>query len=221
MSRPPTGGSRFTSSGSSTLISSPTTATTDPLTGQFSGLRLRETTQCFGFKCFFSFFFSFLALYAQQFPSPRSLKGTSQPMCSLTTCMDPRCWTLFLSLVDPCGKRSLFNGSFLSFQPLNIAYSHIYSSYRNFVGPPHFKTICRLLGYQGIAVVMEELLKIVKSLVLILIFFHCCLCKIAFPSSPSVPHPHRELLCACFSPSAAFHLFYVPLCSSRAPSCST
>ncbi|TMS17685.1 Cytoplasmic FMR1-interacting protein 2 [Larimichthys crocea] len=48
--------------------------------------------------------------------------------------------------------------------PLNIAYSHIYSSYRNFVGPPHFKTICRLLGYQGIAVVMEELLKIVKSL---------------------------------------------------------
>lgn len=51
------------------------------------------------------------------------------------------------------------------FQPLNIAYSHIYSSYRNFVGPPHFKTICRLLGYQGIAVVMEELLKIVKSLV--------------------------------------------------------
>lgn len=50
-------------------------------------------------------------------------------------------------------------------QPLNIAYSHIYSAYRNFVGPPHFKTICRLLGYQGIAVVMEELLKIVKSLV--------------------------------------------------------
>lgn len=123
-------------------------------------------------------------MYAQRFPSPRSLKGTSQPMCSLTTCMGPRYWTLFLNQVGPCGKRSLFNGSFLSFQPLNIAYSHIYSSYRNFVGPPHFKTICRLLGYQGIAVVMEELLKIVKSLVLILIFFfsHCCLYKIAFPS---------------------------------------
>uniref|UniRef100_A0A3B4WEG6 Cytoplasmic FMR1 interacting protein 2 n=1 Tax=Seriola lalandi dorsalis TaxID=1841481 RepID=A0A3B4WEG6_SERLL len=55
-------------------------------------------------------------------------------------------------------------------KPLNIAYSHIYSSYRNFVGPPHFKTICRLLGYQGIAVVMEELLKIVKSLVFVFIF---------------------------------------------------
>ncbi|MGH0171434.1 UNVERIFIED_CONTAM: hypothetical protein FKN15_060154 [Acipenser sinensis] len=47
---------------------------------------------------------------------------------------------------------------------LNLAYSSIYSFYRNFVGPPHFKAICRLLGYQGIAVVMEELLKVVKSL---------------------------------------------------------
>nr|XP_058150780.1 cytoplasmic FMR1-interacting protein 1 isoform X1 [Dasypus novemcinctus] len=47
---------------------------------------------------------------------------------------------------------------------LNLAYSSIYGSYRNFVGPPHFKVICRLLGYQGIAVVMEELLKVVKSL---------------------------------------------------------
>ena len=34
-----------------------------------------------------------------------------------------------------------------------------------FVGATHFRTMCRLLGYQGIAVVMEELLKIVKSLV--------------------------------------------------------
>uniref|UniRef100_A0A672LBX9 Cytoplasmic FMR1-interacting protein 1 homolog n=1 Tax=Sinocyclocheilus grahami TaxID=75366 RepID=A0A672LBX9_SINGR len=47
---------------------------------------------------------------------------------------------------------------------LNLAYSSIYSLYRNFVGPPHIKAICRLLGYQGIAVVMEELLKVVKSL---------------------------------------------------------
>ncbi|XP_028655857.1 cytoplasmic FMR1-interacting protein 1 homolog isoform X1 [Erpetoichthys calabaricus] len=47
---------------------------------------------------------------------------------------------------------------------LNLAYSTICSFYRNFVGPPHFKAICRLLGYQGIAVVMEELLKVVKSL---------------------------------------------------------
>ncbi|TNM87595.1 hypothetical protein fugu_005816 [Takifugu bimaculatus] len=47
---------------------------------------------------------------------------------------------------------------------LNLAYSSIYGSYRNFLGPPHIKVMCRLLGYQGIAVVMEELLKVVKSL---------------------------------------------------------
>lgn len=50
-------------------------------------------------------------------------------------------------------------------QTLNLAYSSIFGSYRNFLGPPHIKVMCRLLGYQGIAVVMEELLKVVKSLV--------------------------------------------------------
>ncbi|KDR09197.1 cytoplasmic FMR1-interacting protein isoform X1 [Zootermopsis nevadensis] len=48
---------------------------------------------------------------------------------------------------------------------LNLAYSTIYGQYAGFVGATHFRTMCRLLGYQGIAVVMEELLKIVKSLV--------------------------------------------------------
>ncbi|KPP78847.1 cytoplasmic FMR1-interacting protein 1-like [Scleropages formosus] len=47
---------------------------------------------------------------------------------------------------------------------LNLAYSSIFGFCRNFLGPPHFKAMCRLLGYQGIAVVMEELLKVVKSL---------------------------------------------------------
>lgn len=37
--------------------------------------------------------------------------------------------------------------------------------FAGFVGPYHFRTMCHLLGYQGIAVVMEELLKIVKSLI--------------------------------------------------------
>lgn len=62
----------------------------------------------------------------------------------------------------------------MSLQNLNHAYSSIFSTYRNFVGPPHFKVICRLLGYQGIAVVMEELLKVVKSLVSILELWKAC-----------------------------------------------
>ncbi|EPQ11042.1 Cytoplasmic FMR1-interacting protein [Myotis brandtii] len=68
---------------------------------------------------------------------------------------------------------------------LNLAYSSIYGSYRNFVGPPHFQVICRLLGYQGIAVVMEELLKVVKSLVLSL---GCTSSSPAPPREGSCPH---------------------------------
>lgn len=48
---------------------------------------------------------------------------------------------------------------------LNLAYSTQYGQYSGFVGPYHFRTTCKLLGYQGIAVVMEELLKIVKTLI--------------------------------------------------------
>lgn len=59
----------------------------------------------------------------------------------------------------------LLSSSFFCPQTLNLAYSSIFGIYRNFVGPPHIKVMCRLLGYQGIAVVMEELLKVVKSLV--------------------------------------------------------
>ncbi|XP_076117302.1 cytoplasmic FMR1-interacting protein-like isoform X4 [Mytilus galloprovincialis] len=47
---------------------------------------------------------------------------------------------------------------------LTSSYSAIYSLYNGFVGPQHFRAMCRLLGYQGIAVVIEELLKIVKAL---------------------------------------------------------
>ena len=34
-----------------------------------------------------------------------------------------------------------------------------------FVGPQHFATIGRLVGYQGIAVIISELLEVVKGLV--------------------------------------------------------
>jgi len=48
---------------------------------------------------------------------------------------------------------------------LNKLFSDAYSLYSNFVGAPHFQSIVKLLGYQGIAVVIEELLKIMQSLV--------------------------------------------------------
>lgn len=49
---------------------------------------------------------------------------------------------------------------------LNVAYTTQYGQYSGFVGTPHYHAICRLLGYQGIAVVMEIILKdIVKPLI--------------------------------------------------------
>jgi len=48
---------------------------------------------------------------------------------------------------------------------LNIANTTIFGQFTHFVGSQHFNCMAKLLGYQGIAVVMEELLKVVKSLV--------------------------------------------------------
>ncbi|XP_039270661.1 cytoplasmic FMR1-interacting protein 2-like [Styela clava] len=47
---------------------------------------------------------------------------------------------------------------------LNAAYREMAGLYTGYVGAEHFTTMCVLLGYQGIAVVIEELLKIVKGL---------------------------------------------------------
>ena len=48
---------------------------------------------------------------------------------------------------------------------LNQAYDIVNNLYRGFVGVQHFRTMTRLLGYQGIAVVIQEMLKVVKNLV--------------------------------------------------------
>lgn len=48
---------------------------------------------------------------------------------------------------------------------LNQAYEIVNNLYRGFVGVQHFRSMTRLLGYQGIAVVIQEMLKVVKNLV--------------------------------------------------------
>ena len=53
----------------------------------------------------------------------------------------------------------------LLWQGLTTSFSAIFQLYSQFVGAPHFSAMSKLLGYQGIAVVIEELLKIVKTLV--------------------------------------------------------
>lgn len=50
-------------------------------------------------------------------------------------------------------------------QALREAYSSILKLHENFVGPEHFAAITRLLGYQGIAMVLEQLLNIMEGTV--------------------------------------------------------
>ncbi|XP_039954773.1 cytoplasmic FMR1-interacting protein [Bactrocera neohumeralis] len=47
---------------------------------------------------------------------------------------------------------------------LNAAYSTQYGQYTGFIGAPHFHAMCRLLGYQGIAVVIDIILKDIVKL---------------------------------------------------------
>lgn len=46
---------------------------------------------------------------------------------------------------------------------LNSCYNTIFKLYSKFIGPPHFRSICRFSGYKGIAVIFEETLKIISN----------------------------------------------------------
>ena len=48
-------------------------------------------------------------------------------------------------------------------QHLREAYQSALSMYENFVGPEHFATMSRLLGYQGTSMVIQQLLNIMNS----------------------------------------------------------
>lgn len=43
---------------------------------------------------------------------------------------------------------------------LRDAFSSVVKLYENFVGPVHFRVMSRLLGYQGIAMILEQMLNI-------------------------------------------------------------
>ena len=55
---------------------------------------------------------------------------------------------------------------------LRDAYSSIVKLYESFVGPIHFRAMSRLLGYQGIAMIMEQLLHIIDGQVCVRV----CVC---------------------------------------------
>ena len=49
---------------------------------------------------------------------------------------------------------------------LRNAYSSIVKLFEGFVGPTHFRVMSRFLGYQGIAMILEQLLHITDGQVL-------------------------------------------------------
>ena len=48
---------------------------------------------------------------------------------------------------------------------LRDAYSTIVKLYEHFVGPIHFRVMAQLMGYQGIAMILEQMLNITDGLV--------------------------------------------------------
>jgi cytoplasmic FMR1 interacting protein len=44
-----------------------------------------------------------------------------------------------------------------------MAYGSYYQLFSSFIGEPHFIAMTRMLGYQGIAMVIEELLKVMDG----------------------------------------------------------
>ena len=48
-------------------------------------------------------------------------------------------------------------------KPLRDAYSSVVKLYESFVGPIHVRAMSRLLGYQGIAMILEQLLLVTEA----------------------------------------------------------
>lgn len=70
------------------------------------------------------------------------------------------------SLVDKVSREPVPKAAhhyFFGTKLQNSVFNSISSLYSNFVGDVHFACVARLLGYQGIAVVIEELLKVIKN----------------------------------------------------------
>lgn len=54
---------------------------------------------------------------------------------------------------------------------LRDAFSSVVKLYESFVGAVHFRVMSRLLGYQGIAMILEQMLNITEAQVI-----SCCAC---------------------------------------------
>jgi len=70
---------------------------------------------------------------------------------------------------------------------LNIAFATIHQLHSNFIGPPHFRAMGQLLGYQGVAIVIDHLLKVIKSLIQGTMTQHCKTLQSVMPKVCKLP----------------------------------
>ncbi len=67
-------------------------------------------------------------------------------------------------------KGSSVVGLLYGSKALRDAYSSIVKLYESFVGPIHFRVISRLMGYHGIAMILEQLLHILEGQVCVCVW---------------------------------------------------
>ena len=103
-----------------------------------------------------------------------------------TTCFLLLCYRFIrgkVSFADQSERESPPKGSSVvnllyGSKALRDAYANIARLYENFVGPIHFRVMSRLLGYQGIAMILEQVLNItdaqVQSMDAALLY---CMCR--------------------------------------------
>lgn len=102
---------------------------------------------------------------------------------------------------------------------LTLAYSAQYAQYAGFVGAQHFHALVRLLGYQGVAVVLAELLGVAKGLLhgtlaqftralLHAMPRHCKLPRYDYGSNGVLGYYHAQLTDIVQYPDARTELFH-------------
>ena len=80
-------------------------------------------------------------------------------------------------------------------KPLRDAYSSVVKLYESFVGPIHVRAMSRLLGYQGIAMILEQLLLVTEAQVQCVTAVGSEMIYIiaSFKPNPAPPPPKEEV----------------------------
>ena len=99
------------------------------------------------------------------------------------------------------GKAFVFLHVSLSLlQELNTLFSDLYSAYQHFIGQPHFDALLELLSYQDVAMLLKELMEILRNLVYHSLTYRCFeFFRIAFESETGTVHRYQTTMMLVFT----------------------